>query len=448
MVRNTLKHRMPTALAAIGLVTTVGLAHGKAKAQTSFTPLADLPGGTTSGRAWAIDAGGGVVSGVGNDGSDAGALWRFSAGGWGGPVNLPRLTGGTSANARGCAASGATAFGDATDSGGFGQPVRWTIVGNSATVATLAFPPTGGYSGAAYACSADGTVACGQYLFAPPSGGGPPPLPITKAFRWTATGGMVDLGTLPGVTPFSAQTTSARAMSNDGNTIVGYADDAGFNKRPWRWTAGTGIVDLTGGAWTGFARGCSPDGSIVVGNRNDVSPSIAFLGTDILGMQDLGTIGTVGSTTYDTSFLLDMSLGGCRGAGLCSASAISGSQLACIWEPGIGWRSIKQVLSDAGINMTGWTLNFANSLSDDGQVIAGYGVNPSGQTQAWVARIPLPRPGDVNGDGAINGRDVAAFVQLLGASYPAAGTCTADLNHDGTVESGDVGPLVGALLGG
>lgn len=406
----------------------------------SFTPLADLPGGTVSGRGLAINASGDAVVGFSNDGADAGALWR-NAGAWGAPITLNRLPSGTAANARGCATSVLVVFGDATDSAGFRQAVKWSINGSSATISLLGFPLAGGYSGAVFACSADGSVACGENIFQPTGGGGPPPLPITQAFRWTAAG-MIDLGTLPGVTPFSGQQTRANAMSNDGNTIVGFTQEPNFISRPCRWIDTT-IDDISDGQWSGQARGCSPDGQIIVGTRTDAGGSLAFLWTEAGGRMDLGTIGTVDGVTYTVSGLFDISHSACRA---CGVNTFSSTQLACIWEPGVGWRSVKQVLQDAGINMTGWTLQFANSISDDGQTIAGHGVNPSGQTQAWVAFIPLPAAGDVNRDGQVNGRDIAAFTAMLGEAAPAVGVCEADLNHDGVVDADDVAPLITILL--
>jgi len=421
----------------VAVLVAVTMAHAQ---PASFTPLADLPGGTVNGRGLAINPTGDVVVGFSNDGLDAGALWH-NAGTWGAPITLERLPSGTAANARSCSVEGLLAFGDATNSLGSRQAVKWTISDSVGTVTPIGFPPAGGFSGAVFACSADGTVACGENIFQPPAGGGPPPLPITQAFRWTEDG-MIDLGTLPGVTPFSGQTSRANAMSNDGNTIVGFSQEPGFISRPCRWI-GTTIDDISDGQWSGQVRGCSPDGQILVGTRVDTGSSLAFIWTESGGRMDLGTIGTVDGVTYTVSGLFDISHSACRA---CGVNTFSSTQLASIWEPGVGWRSVKQVLQDAGINMTGWTLQFANSISDDGQTIAGHAVNPSGQTQAWVAFIPLPAAGDVNRDGQVNGQDIAAFTTLLGEMAPAFGVCAADLNHDGVVDSDDVGPLVGLLL--
>src|SRR5262249_9339541 len=38
--------------------------------------------------------------------------------------------------------------------------------------------------------------------------------------------------------------------------------------------------------------------------------------------------------------------------------------------------------------MAGWRLTSANGVSADGTVIVGDGVDPLGNTQAWIARLP------------------------------------------------------------
>jgi uncharacterized membrane protein len=67
------------------------------------------------------------------------------------------------------------------------------------------------------------------------------------------------------------------------------------------------------------------------------------------------------------------------------------SLIAFIWDAVHGTRSLKTVLEDDhGLDLTGWQLEFAGGISADGRTIVGYGINPSGQREAWIATIPEP----------------------------------------------------------
>jgi hypothetical protein len=54
-------------------------------------------------------------------------------------------------------------------------------------------------------------------------------------------------------------------------------------------------------------------------------------------------------------------------------------------------RNLQDVLTnDYGLHLTGWELNEATGISSDAKVIVGFGVNASGQYEAWRAVIPEP----------------------------------------------------------
>lgn len=116
----------------------------------------------------------------------------------------------------------------------------------------------GGNLSAANAVSADGSVIVGYSSSN---------LVGAEAFRWTAGGGMVGLGLLPG-----GHQSIANGVSADGSVVVGGGDEA------FRWTAGTGMrrlwevllaqgVDPTAEGWTQLtsASAVSDDGNTIVG---------------------------------------------------------------------------------------------------------------------------------------------------------------------------------------
>jgi hypothetical protein len=64
-----------------------------------------------------------------------------------------------------------------------------------------------------------------------------------------------------------------------------------------------------------------------------------------------------------------------------------------IWDATNGIRSLRDVLVNEfglGPQLTGWMLYDAYGISGDGLTIVGFGKNPSGDTEAWIATMPEP----------------------------------------------------------
>ena len=86
---------------------------------------------------------------------------------------------------------------------------------------------TGGNESRAMGVSADGTTVTGYSV-----GGG------WRAFRWTASSGMSDLGVI-GSNAYSYGT----AVSGDGGAVVGWTGTSGVNEA-FRWTSSGGMQGL------------------------------------------------------------------------------------------------------------------------------------------------------------------------------------------------------------
>lgn len=79
------------------------------------------------------------------------------------------------------------------------------------------------------------------------------------------------------------------------------------------------------------------------------------------------------------------------GSVIVGCDSVLGGTKAFLWDEADGMRDLKDVLeSDHGFDLTGWTLLSATGISEDGLTIAGYGINPGGDTEAWIAYIPEP----------------------------------------------------------
>ncbi len=111
----------------------------------------------------------------------------------------------------------------------------------------------------------------------------------------------------------------------------------------------------------------------------------AFRWTASLGMRDMGT--TVGpmSTAYDAS------ADGLVIVGRSLITSSSGSERAFRWTSRRQVQDLRRELLDAGVRaVESWILISATGVSDDGTVVAGYGLNASRQWEPFRAVLPVP----------------------------------------------------------
>jgi probable HAF family extracellular repeat protein len=109
------------------------------------------------------------------------------------------------------------------------------------------------------------------------------------AFRWTAAGGIVAIGNLPGS---ASEYGIANGVNADGSVIAGVGTTSTGAQHAFRYTAGTGAVDLgelAGGGELSVGDGLSADGSTVVGHSQSASGQEAFRWT-AAGMVGLGDL--------------------------------------------------------------------------------------------------------------------------------------------------------------
>ena len=139
--------------------------------------------------------------------------------------------------------------------------------------------------------------------------------------------------------PWESRWSAANAVSSDGSTIVGFTGDGLDVVKAFQWTESGGTQLLNQGVEIGIANDISNDG-LIVGN------STPEQGID---------------------------------------------PLACVWEGGENLVDLKQWLSNNyNLNIGAWTLTDAIGISTDGSTIVGYGINPDGNTEGWVASVPEP----------------------------------------------------------
>jgi probable HAF family extracellular repeat protein len=211
---------------------------------------------------------------------------------------------------------------------------------------------------------------------------------------------MIDIGYLPGGDAY----TEARAISADGRTVVGHSSSS-YAYQAFRWTAESGmqLIDLGTPGRPGEATGVSGDGKYVVGVTGSAGGCLTdgFLWSEEGGTLEFGPV---------PDFLclpeLDVADDGQTIVGN-SLSFIHDHMAPFIWDSEHGSRLLETVLTeDYGLDLTGWDLVWVSGVSSDGGIIAGYGTNPDGNCEAWIAGIPEP--------GALGLATSAAGLAVLG----------------------------------
>lgn len=314
----------------------------------TFSGLGDLPGGNYLSYGLGASADGSVVVGRASPVvGDEAFRWTLADG----MVGLGYLPGGSNTSAAlAVSADGSTIAGWSRNASSNTEAFRWT----SAGMVGLGYLPGSSYS-AAHDVNADGSVLVGF------SGNF---MGSYEAFRWTSAG-MVSLGSLAGASSF------AYGVSADGNVIVGHSANQAF-----RWTS-AGMVGLgvLPGATSSVAYDVSAEGNVVVGE----SGMQAFRWTTA-GMVGLGDLpgGSFFSSATSTS---------ADGGVVVGRGRTDAGWEAFVWDADNGMQSIADLLVADGIDLTGWSLNFAEDVSDDGTVIVGYGGTPNGSEEAWLVRL-------------------------------------------------------------
>jgi len=366
--------------------------------QPSFQGLGDLPGGVFSSEAEAVSADGLTVAGFGNTATGTEAFrWTYQDG----MVGLGHLPGATSfgsyhSHATGVSSDGSVIVGLSTSSASGPtdfEAFRWTTGG----MVGLGDLPGADFDSRATGVSSDGSIVVGFGDSTSSAG-------LSEAIWWDTGSGPQGLGDFEGGS-FNSQATG---VSGDGTTITGTGTTSAALEA-FRWTEAdelVGLGDLPGGSFHSRAQAISLDGKVIVGNSFSDLGLEGFRWTEEDGMIGLGTLGG--------GHIVPRAVSG-DGA-IIVGEGSSGGKLALIWDSGNGLRTLQDVLEGNGLDLTGWTVQEAWGISQDGQTIVGFAINPDGNREAFVATIgligdcnenavPDSEEADADGDGIIDDCD-------------------------------------------
>jgi probable HAF family extracellular repeat protein len=351
-------------------------------AESFFMGLGDFPGGAFDSRAYGVSADGAVVAGTGTGASGNEAFrWTRETG---------MLSLGEATSASDVSADGSVVVGQVGS-----QAFRWT---HETGIVGLGDFPRGPFYSLANAVSADGSIVVGRGATDFCTRGC---RNIFPPFRWTQASGMtrVNMGT-------------AIDISGDGSVIVGGSSQASS----WTQAGGAvGLGDLPDGTLNSHSFGVSADGSVIVGQGNSAAGAEAFRWTQDDGMVGLGIL-----PGFDFSLAQDVSADGSIVVGSVGFDVTYAG--AFIWDATHGTRNLHDVLINEvglGASLIGWNLDYASAISGDGRVIVGYGTNPNGEREAWIARIASgpELPGDFNHNGVVDAADYVVWRNGLGSTY-------------------------------
>lgn len=363
-------------VAAMGIVAGLAVVLGAsgARADPMFQRLGFLPGGGTYSVAYDVSADGTTVVGYASSASAMGGdafYWTQATG----MQPLGDLAGGLAwSSANGASANGAIIVGQSHSTDGF-EAFIW----QGGTMTPLGDLPGGQFWSEAKDVSDDGSTIVG-------GGSSGADGNSREAFYRQGAGALVPMGDLGGGTTDSYAT----AVNSNGAVIVGYGHSAS-GREAFRWQANVmaGLLDLTGGDYLSEANDVSADGSVVVGHSSSTASGTgsveAFRWTEVGGMVGLGFLGS-----GNESRGLGVSADGSAIVGY-SGSSETGQYQAFVWTQEHGMRRLSDLLTTYyGLDLGGMSLDYAEAVSADGLTIAGWGLNPAGEWEAWVARTPEP----------------------------------------------------------
>lgn len=358
------------------ILTAVCVIPPRPHAQTAarFEPLGLAPTGVSSVQSEAIDvsADGSIV--IGQYWEPDGPFFRRRGFRWQAGSGMQDL-GALNPNAIEVAplavsADGSKIVGWARGTSGFQRPFLWTAAGGMRELVEVP-----GSDAVASGISDDGRTIAGYFL----SG-------TYQAFLWR-DGSVTPLGFL-GAEPDSF----ARAVCGPGHALVGSTQSAGG--RAFRWSATTGMQDL--GALRpdapSYALDCSGDGAVVVGVSGD-DKGLPPVRWDQTGVRSLGTLGGNSGEAHGISTDGSIVVGA---AGLPFVNGIS-EFAAFTWTTATRkMEQLSRVLQASGVSTPfchdpstcpagTWYLQLALAVSADGRVIVGTGVNPQDQFEAYRA---------------------------------------------------------------
>lgn len=252
---------------------------------------------------------------------------------------------------------------------------------------------------------------------------------------WREGVGMTSLGST-----VTGRSTRVNGTNADGTVFVGWQDNTTGFRQGCRWVGSTQTLISGPGGPMGEASGCSADGSVIVGNGTSSNSNQAWRWTAATGVVNIGPPPVAGWRGAAVAVSDDGQtvIGFYRPF---PAPATFGR--AFIWTAADGMRDLTDLAIAQGIGIpAGTVLALPLDVSGDGRTVVGQSRSSSNVVNGFVLRFEAPAsPADLNGDGQVNGIDLAALLANWG------GSGTGDIDQNGSVSGTDLTALLAAWTG-
>ena len=201
-----------------------------------------------------------------------------------------------------------------------------------------------------------------------------------QIFRWDAKNGMVDIGNITG----PSITAHVGGITYDGNMIVGWVEyPGGHDHEPFIWKSSEDIEPISLPSRFSSARytDVSADGSTILGYGRIQDKIKSFRitngGIKILSAPFPATDIKARRITLDGRYAVGSYLDA------------SETTRAFRVEENNTIVDIQNLLEQSGVDLSGWNLEEATDLSDDGMTVVGWGTNsandPPSAKEGWIA---------------------------------------------------------------
>jgi probable HAF family extracellular repeat protein len=273
---------------------------------------------------------------------------------------------------------GRTVIGEALDARGFenaaiwtAQDQQWRLLGS---VSPAAVPCDQLLSGA-FGGTDDGKVVVGLAWNG---------CSFARAFRWDEASGMVDLGSVNGLS------TRANAISNDGKVVVGWRTDPTGFRQAAKWVGRQEEVITGPGALLGEAHGINTDATMIVGGSCDpiLANSPAWVWTAETGVRcyPVQHPAWLPRNIPYRPIIVDLSD---DGRVMVGAYTFGLDSEALLWIDGRVY-FLKEFLEQRGLPdaFRRWVnTGFLTAVSRDGRTLVGYGAGPT-DFQGYMMILP------------------------------------------------------------